>query len=57
MHNKSIDEDPIEAIHRTRESIAKKFNYNMKEIFADVMKRQQKERNRQERPEEVKIQG
>ncbi|MBM3995149.1 MAG: hypothetical protein FJ303_13505 [Planctomycetes bacterium] len=34
-------EDPIVAeVHRTREKLAAQFNYDIKAIFADLMKRQ-----------------
>jgi len=37
------DSDPISEIHQTREAIAARFSYDLTAVFADALKRQQKQ--------------
>ncbi len=55
--NDIIDEDIIAGIHRTREIIAEKFNFDVKAIFADAIHRQDENPERFQRPPRKKMQG
>lgn len=52
-----IDKDIISEVHRTREAIAKRFDYNIKAIFADVMNRQKQHGTRLASPLPKKKRG
>lgn len=53
----TIDKDIISEIHRTREAIAKRFDYNIKAIFANVMNRQKQHGTRLASPLPKKKRG